>query len=157
MRILLTLCVLAVLSGCATTQNGHSTSGASTALPNTHETRAALYDQHAQWQGTPYLLGGLSQNGIDCSGFVLTTFRQQFGIDLPRTTQVQASLGKPVRQNDLQAGDLVFFRTGKRTQHVGIYVENRTFLHASTSQGVTLSQLDNPYWQSSFWRARRID
>ncbi|WP_404840881.1 NlpC/P60 family protein [Alkalilimnicola ehrlichii] len=107
--------------------NGHSTSGASTALPNTHETRAALYDQHAQWQGTPYLLGGLSQNGIDCSGFVLTTFRQQFGIDLPRTTQVQASLGKPVRQNDLQAGDLVFFRTGKRTQHVGIYVENRTF------------------------------
>ncbi|MCP1673499.1 cell wall-associated NlpC family hydrolase [Natronocella acetinitrilica] len=114
----------------------------------------ALYAQHDDWAGTPYRLGGASRRGIDCSAFVQTTFASHFDRRLPRSTEGQARVGRPVARTELEAGDLVFFRTGK-TRHVGIYVESGQFLHASTSQGVMLSELDNPYWAGNWWTARR--
>lgn len=118
--------------------------------------KAALYAQHDKWAGTPYRLGGLSRNGIDCSGFVYTTFRRQFDRNLPRTTASQARLGQPVARERIRPGDLLFFQTGRTLRHVGIYVEDNKFLHASTSEGVIFSSLDDPYWASSFWKAQRL-
>ena len=118
--------------------------------------RNELYDQFQEWQGVRYRLGGLSKRGIDCSGFVFITYKSRLGVRLPRTTELQSKLGKEVSQRNLETGDLVFFKTGKASRHVGIYLENNKFLHASLSQGVTISHLDNTYWKSNYWKSVRI-
>lgn len=112
-----------------------------------------LYQQHYLWHGTPYRMGGNNRSGIDCSGFVQVTYRDLFGIDLPRRTDQQAHVGRQITKSELQPGDLIFFREGR---HVGIYLENRKFLHASTRRGVIISSLDNSYWSQRFWRAVQI-
>lgn len=120
--------------------------------------RHVLYQQHSEWAGTPYRFGGLDQSGIDCSGLVYKTFNEAFGLPLPRTTRGQVKIGEPVASGSLRAGDLLFFKTGGKTgRHVGIYVEDTRFLHASTSRGVVFSDLRNPYWASAYWQARRIN
>lgn len=98
----------------------------------------------------------MSKRGIDCSGFVYLTYRKKFGIDLPRSTDLQSALGKKVAQNNLQAGDLVFFKTGLFQKHVGIFLENRKFVHVSTRKGVVISSLDERYWSKSYWLAKRV-
>ncbi|MDP1614879.1 MAG: NlpC/P60 family protein, partial [Methylococcales bacterium] len=75
--------------------------------------RKILYSHYNEWQGVRYEYGGLSRRGIDCSGFVHLTFKSKLGKNLPRTARMQAKIGQEVRRNDLRAGDLVFFRTGK--------------------------------------------
>ncbi len=118
--------------------------------------RKALYLQYNEWKGTPYALGGLSMKGIDCSGFVHLTYRTRFGIHLPRTTNHLQGLGFKIERNQLRPGDLVFFKTGFFSRHVGIFLEKHLFLHASTSQGVILSDLREDYWQKNYWKAVRI-
>ena len=115
-----------------------------------------LHRQYAQWKGTRYQFGGLSNKGIDCSGFVHVTFKKQFSINLPRTTIEQRSLGSTVLRKSLQVGDLVFFKTGKRFYHVGIYLKDDRFLHVSSSKGVIISSLDNTYWNKKYLLARRL-
>ncbi|MGV3344220.1 NlpC/P60 family protein [Enterobacteriaceae bacterium LUAb1] len=119
---------------------------------------ALLNDQLAQWHGAPYRYGGMSRRGVDCSGFVYLTFRDRFDLQLPRTTSAQTNIGTRINQKDLLPGDLLFFKTGsgERGLHVGIYDTDNQFIHASTSQGVTRSSLDNRYWRKVFWQARRI-
>ncbi|GGO75612.1 lipoprotein NlpC [Marinobacterium nitratireducens] len=116
-----------------------------------------LYAQHESWRGTPYRLGGESRSGIDCSALIQLTFRDQFDLELPRTTADLVKIGAPVPKKELAAGDLVFFRTGRRTRHAGIYIEDGRFLHASSRKGVIISRLDNPYWSRHYWTARRPD
>lgn len=116
-----------------------------------------LYQQQEDWSKTPYRYGGLSKKGIDCSGFVKLTLRDQFATDLPRSTDEQLKEGIEVKKTDLEAGDLVFFKTGKRQKHVGIYIEDGQFVHASTSGGVIISRLDNVYWRKRYIQARRIE
>lgn len=116
---------------------------------------AKLQDQYRQWRGVKYRLGGTTKNGVDCSAFTQITFRDQFATALSRTTAAQVKEGRWVGQGELLAGDLVFFKIG-RTRHVGIYQGQGLFLHASTSQGVMLSSLKDPYWQAHYWTARRI-
>lgn len=118
---------------------------------------AALYRQYSEWMGTKYQPGGLSRQGVDCSGFVYLTYRSKFGINLPRTTRHQSAQGVAVSRQALRPGDLVFFKTGNGKRHVGIFVEQRRFLHASSSEGVMLSSLDNSYWSDKYWTARRIE
>ena len=108
------------------------------------------------WKGTPYRLGGASKRGIDCSAFVQVGYFNVYDKMLPRTTSELAKLGQSVTVSKAKEGDLVFFKTGYRLRHVGIYLGNSEFLHASTSQGVTISRLDNPYWRRTFWQVRRI-
>jgi len=117
----------------------------------------ALYQHYESWKGVRYREGGLSRAGIDCSGFVHRTFHDQFGVQLPRTTTQLVRVGGRVKGGRLKPGDLVFFRTGLKKRHVGIYVEDGLFVHASTSSGVVLSNLSNDYWKSRFWTARRLD
>jgi cell wall-associated NlpC family hydrolase len=115
-----------------------------------------LLAQHQEWKGTRYRMGSHSKSGTDCSGFVLITFREKFGIELPRSTGEQNKLGIDVKKNELITGDLVFFRTG-RYNHVGIYLEDGQFLHASTRAGVKISKLSDPYWKTRYWKAKRLD
>lgn len=124
--------------------------------PYSYFVRDRLYSQYEEWRGVRYRLGGSDHSGIDCSALVKIIYEQEFGMTLPRTALSQANLGNEISQNGLMPGDLVFFRTGRNSQHVGIYVENRQFLHVSTSQGVTISQLDDTYWKSRYWKSVRI-
>jgi cell wall-associated NlpC family hydrolase len=123
---------------------------------DSHTAKNTLYKKYKKWQGVRYQLGGLSRNGIDCSGFVHIVYKYGFEINLPRTAHLQSRVGKSIHKNDLKAGDLVFFRTSNTSRHVGIYLENRKFIHASTSKGVTISKLDNKYWRSRYWKSVRI-
>ena len=123
---------------------------------DTGHVKKALYSQFNEWQGVRYQRGGLSQRGVDCSGFVHLTFKSKLGLHLPRTTRMQSKIGKEIRKDDLKAGDLIFFKTGSASEHVGIYLEKNKFLHASEKKGVTISRLDHVYWQSSYWKSVRI-
>lgn len=124
-------------------------------INNSYAVKNKLYSQYKNWKGVKYRMGGLTKNGIDCSGFVYRTFRSQLGINIPRSTELQSSSGKPIDKNKLKAGDLVFFKTATKVRHVGIYIENNNFLHASSSKGVMISKLDNVYWKSKYWMSKR--
>ena len=118
--------------------------------------KSKIMDQYADWKGVRYRLGGDSKRGIDCSAFVQVTFREQFGMDLPRSTYEQEEKGKKIQRTKLRAGDLVLFRAGSTGRHVGIYLGNDQFVHASTSNGVMISNLNETYWNKRFREARRV-
>lgn len=142
---ILMIAISVLLISCGTLNTGSSRSPES-----------SLMSTYSEWKGTPYILGGNSESGVDCSGFVMTAMQENFGIDLPRTTREQISEGRNVRQRYLRTGDLVFFDTGPLTYHVGIMVGTRRFIHASYSSGVTIDRLDNSYWQERFHAGRRV-
>ena len=127
-------------------------------MPDPIYTMAQLSEQQHEWYRTPYRIGGNTKRGVDCSGFVMRTFSDRFAIQLPRTTTAQSKVGIEVGLDEIQTGDLVFFKTGRGPNgyHVGIYVKNNQFLHASTKGGVIYSLLNNPYWNKAFWQVRRL-
>ncbi len=108
------------------------------------------------WKGIPYMLGGSSYNGVDCSALMQIVYEDYFGLELPRLTSDQMKTGKKVKLNQIRTGDMVFFKTGRKTLHVGIIVEGDRFLHASTSSGVMISSLSENYWKSRYLEARRV-
>lgn len=118
--------------------------------------KSKILDQYADWKGVAYRLGGSTKSGIDCSAFVQRTFREQFGVELPRSTSDQQFSGTKINRSKLQAGDLVLFKTGRTMRHIGIYIGNDKFVHASTSSGVIVSEMTNTYWNKRFYAARRI-
>ena len=126
---------------------------------DTEWAKMALNKHFREWESVRYRFGGMSKQGVDCSGFVYLTFLHQFGVKLPRNTARQSKLGTTIAKNQLKTGDLVFFKTrGSITgRHVGIYLGERQFMHASTSQGVTTSSLDDLYWANAYWKAKRLD
>ncbi|SMC49649.1 C40 family peptidase [Moheibacter sediminis] len=112
--------------------------------------------------GTPYRFGGTTRSGIDCSSFVQQVF-EMFDYQLPRVSSAQAKEGTEITKEDLRAGDLVFFSTSGRgrVSHVGIVHSIREdgeieFIHASTSQGVTVTPLSDSYWSKRYLYAKRI-
>jgi len=116
-----------------------------------------LYSQYTSWRGTSYRYGGLSKKGIDCSGLVYLVYEDLFAIQLPRTTKDLRRQGRRVPVAHLLPGDLLFFKTGWFSNHVGIYLEDGNFFHASTSSGVRVSSLAEPYWRQAFEMAKRVD
>ncbi len=107
--------------------------------------------------GTPYSSGGKDEKGIDCSGFSRKIYESSFGIQLPSSTEEQYKLGRSVKDSELEFGDLVFFNTtGKIPSHVGIYLGDNLFAHASVSYGVTISSLYSSYYKKRYVGAKRI-
>ena len=109
-----------------------------------------------EWKSVKHRMGGLSKRGVDCSGFVQLTLKNQFDVKIPRTTGLQVRLGKTIPKHKLKTGDLVFFRTSPRVKHVGIYLNDNTFIHTSSSKGVMKSSLSRGYWAKKYWTAKRI-
>ena len=110
-----------------------------------------------KYVGVPYVWGGETPGGFDCSGFVQYVFKQN-GISLSRTVVTQYRHGYAVAKTSLQPGDLVFFQntSGSGLSHIGIYIGNNQFIHASSSKGVTISSLTNTYWASHYHSGRRV-
>lgn len=108
------------------------------------------------WKAVRHRLGGIGSTGVDCSGFVMMIYDKLFGIHLPRTTEKLARIGSSVPKSRLQPGDLVFFMPGRNNGHVGIYLNNGEFVHASTRRGVTISRMNTPYWRNAYWTSRRV-
>ena len=106
--------------------------------------------------GVPYVFGGTSPYGFDCSGYVQYVFANA-GISLPRTADVQYEVGMPISTTELVPGDLVFFSTYTwGASHVGIYLGDNSFIHASSSRGISVDSLGSSYWSSHYIGARRI-
>jgi lipoprotein Spr len=160
MKALFVVVFILLLNACSSAPHSNINSSDNpsikVALDNAVAVKKQLIQLHSEWEGTPYRFGGMSKAGVDCSGFVALGFKQKFGITLPRTTDEQRSVGQSVSKSQLREGDLVFFKTGWSTRHVGIYLGSHQFLHASTSQGVMISSLNNSYWKQKYWLSRRL-
>ncbi len=160
-RISFLLTIFATIAGCSTPSSNMTRSAEQTQtltnIDSSEVRESSLFSIYNQWQGVPYRLGGTNKNGIDCSAFVQIAYRDAWQLPLPRTTNMQSKIGNTIHYKDAQYGDLVFFKTSKSTNHVGVYLGNSRFMHASTSKGVIISRLDNPYWASKFWQFRRVD
>jgi lipoprotein Spr len=119
-------------------------------------TNKKLIEHVHQWWAVPYRIGGNSKEGIDCSAFVQGLASEAYGLTLPRTSREQANFCKEISKQDLKEGDLVFFASGRSISHVGMYISNNKFVHASTSMGVVISDLDEAYWSRRFVKAGRL-
>lgn len=118
-----------------------------------------LYVQAAEWIGTPYRAGGTSKHGTDCSGLVAQLYRKVYRVRLPRSTSEQLKESRKVLHRNLREGDLVFFSSRasrKKVAHVGIYLKDGKFIHASTSRGVIVSSLKEDYYTRYWLRGGRI-
>jgi len=109
------------------------------------------------WYGTRYQMGGTTRNGIDCSAFVQAVYLAAFGVVVPRTAFEQFKVANHISAVDMKEGDLVFFNTTGGVSHVGIYLRNNKFIHASSSRGVTVSDLFDPYYLKRFLGIGRIE
>jgi hypothetical protein len=100
------------------------------------------------WYGTRYRMGGRDKSGVDCSAFVQSFMSSMYGIAVPRTSQEQYQQSQRIKKDELKEGDLVFFKTQRRKgiSHVGVYLRNNKFVHASTSSGVMISDLREEYF-----------
>ena len=108
------------------------------------------------WIGTPYRFGGSSRKGIDCSAFTKELYSDVFNMDIQRNSRDIFSMVSPVKRDDLKEGDLVFFKIhSRRISHVGIYLGNNRFAHAS-SRGVAINSLDDAYYKRYFYRGGRM-
>ncbi|MCO6499721.1 MAG: C40 family peptidase [Vicingus serpentipes] len=110
-----------------------------------------LYAFVDEWYGVNYKYGGLSKKGVDCSGFCSILYDSIYGIQIERTTQALVNKINEVEKDSLQEGHLVFFNiANKKNSHVGIYLTNQRFIHSSTSKGVIISSLENPYYKQNY-------
>jgi NlpC/P60 family len=112
-----------------------------------------------KYLNTPYIYGGNTKNGIDCSGFTRNVFNDALSVNIARTAHDQFSEGEKISRSNLQFGDLIFFNTRRRVKpgHVGIYIGNGLFVHASFKYGVIVSSLSDNYYLQKYMGARRIE
>lgn len=124
----------------------------------TNNVGASAAKSAKQYLGAPYVYGGKTPRGFDCSGLTLFVYKK-YGVNIPRTSYSQAKSGKSIRKRNLKPGDLVFFKTsgGSRVSHVGIYIGKDKFIHApGTGRKVTVATLTNPYFKRTYSGARRM-
>lgn len=153
LQVLIVMTALITVTACST---HHTREIDLPAASNTSPTVHKLHEQYSRWKGVRYKEGGMTKNGIDCSGYVFLTYKNKFNKNIPRTTELLSRYGREIQPSQIRPGDLVFFKTGWKTRHVGIYINDGKFMHASSSRGVMISSLNNPYWSDAFWMARQI-
>lgn len=122
-------------------------------------TTLRLLQEANSWIGIPYKWGGNDRNGVDCSGFVLQVYLKSLEISLPRNSEKQMQYCRAIKKDEMVPGDLVFFtvRGGDRVGHVGIYIGDNNFVHSSSSKGVIVTSLDNPYFVKNFYSCGRVE
>ncbi len=122
------------------------------AVFNVHPARNKMVQIATSTIGTPYKWGGdTPQKGFDCSGLMSYVHKNALGMKIPRTTANQRDNSRTVQYQHIQPGDMLFFKTGSRTNHVGVYIGNRKFVHApSSGKRVTVASMDNAYWHKRF-------
>jgi len=119
--------------------------------------QAKMMREISRMMGVSYKLGGEDQDGIDCSAYTMLVYKNALGRQLPRSSAEQFKIGTPVTFEDLKFGDLIFFNTtGVPGSHVGIYLGDDLFAHASVTLGVTISSLESAYYQKRYEGARRV-
>ncbi len=156
--ILFVLVILLYFGGCS----GKDSANIETHKKNSPKTisddkiKKMILKEFNKWEGTPHKMGGYSKKGIDCSGFAHYMYKKLFDLDVPRTTKLFLKHGLKIKKSKLKPGDLVIFRPPTYPRHVGIYVGDHQFIHASTSKGVMISNLNNPYWLKHFLMSRRV-
>lgn len=113
-----------------------------------------LIEEAYTWLGTPYVYAMAEKGvGTDCSGMVMSLYKDVAGCAIPRNSAKQAEFCEPLTDKEIETGDLVFFATGKdpeKISHVGLLIDGNTFIHASSSKGVVISELDTPYYRRTF-------
>lgn len=115
-----------------------------------------LAEEARRWLGTPYRYGGQDRGGTDCSGLVMEVYRSVCAVKIPRSTTEQKSYCTEVARNKTRVGDLVFFGGGKGVSHVGLYIGKGEMIHASSSRGVMVSNIDSGYWGDRFKGSGRV-
>lgn len=157
-KLLLFLMVLLVFSACRTRKNTNvNTTAARAAVVMSQLKSKPLYRFINDWTGVRYRLGGLDKRGIDCSGFALLLQKNIYGNELPRRSSDQAAVIRTKSMGQLKEGDLIFFSFGGRAvDHVGIYLKDNFFVHASTTRGVIVDDLSIPAYQKAMVKAGSI-
>jgi lipoprotein Spr len=117
----------------------------------------ALLEFVDDWYGTRYRMGGTTKSGVDCSAFTQAIYLSAFAVSLPRTAREQYRASRIISATELKEGDLVFFNTTGGVSHVGIYLQNNKFVHASSKLGVTISDMFDPYYIKHYIGAGRIE
>ncbi|MBC7412104.1 MAG: C40 family peptidase [Bacteroidia bacterium] len=129
----------------------------SKAFPILKKNNEKLYNACQSWLGVPYKLGGNTKAGVDCSALVNALYKESYAIQLPRTTTELRSKYPAVKTNELRTGDLVFFNfESKKASHVGMYLNDKKFIHASTKKGVIVGSLDDLYNAKYFIGGARV-
>jgi len=156
--VLLMLIAVVLGTGCTSTRPAPDArpSDQSAARTDAGTVEPRLRAEARRWDGVPHRLGGTDRRGVDCSGLTQALYADVLDLRLPRDTRRQSRVGTEVRRSQLQPGDLVFFRPSRKDRHVGVYLSNGEFVHASASSGVTVSSLDDRYWKRTWWQARRV-
>jgi len=117
----------------------------------------ALYQFINQWYGVPYKYAGKDKNGIDCSGLTAMLYQQVYHVTITPSTKALINEVKKIKTSDLKEGDLVFFNIkSSKPSHVGVYLQNQKFVHASSSKGVMISDLNETYFKKYFYSAGRV-
>lgn len=119
----------------------------------------ALVEEARRWLGTPYAYGGHTTGGTDCSGMVMEVYGSVCGLKIPRTTKEQRAFCTEIARNRVHVGDLIFFTPGRkdnRISHVGIYIGKGEMIHASSSRGVMISNVDEGYWGERYHSIGRV-
>ena len=143
-----------VLSSCSSRKAVSTTKAAGMAEAMAHLKSKDLYRFITDWAGVKYRLGGLDKRGIDCSGFALLLQKDIYQVSLPRRSRDQAEAIKEKKVTQLKEGDLIFFSFGGgAVDHVGVYLNNDYFVHASTSRGVIVDDLRIPAYQKAIVKA----
>lgn len=116
-----------------------------------------LFSFIESWYGTPYRYGGFTKEGVDCSGFTQALMSNIYQVNVPRISAEQYNQSKRISRKQLEEGDLVFFKTnGSSISHVGVYLRNNKFVHASTSAGVMINDLSDDYYARRFAGSGRV-